>query len=89
MLADQLEGIKELPSADMRKDVAMNGFSPYCMGGGAELFSTRWTVTKVGQHSETADHIVLTVGPGQDPSDETGEKMVYSIIPERTGERHT
>ena len=21
------------------------------------------------------DHIVLTVGPGQDPSDETGEKM--------------
>lgn len=35
------------------------------------------------------DHIVLTLGPGQDPSDETGEKMVYSLIPGRTGERHT
>ena len=35
------------------------------------------------------DHIVLTVGPDQDPSDETGEKMVYSIIPERIGGRHT
>lgn len=35
------------------------------------------------------DHIVLTVGPDQDPSDETGEKMVYSIIPEKIGERHT
>lgn len=35
------------------------------------------------------DHIVLTVGPNQDPSDETGEKMVYSIIPERIGGRHT
>ena len=35
------------------------------------------------------DHIVLTVGPDQDPSDEPGEKMVYSIIPERIGERHT
>lgn len=54
MLADQLEGIKELPSADMRKDVAMNGFSPYYMGSSAELFNTRWTVTRVGQHSETA-----------------------------------
>ena len=54
MLADQLEGIKELPSADMRKDVAMNGFSPYYMGSSAELFNTRWTVTRVGQPSETA-----------------------------------
>lgn len=54
MLADQLEGIREVPSADMRKDVAVNGFSPYSMGGGAGPFSTTWTVTKVGQHSETA-----------------------------------
>lgn len=37
MLADRLEGTKELPSADMKKDFAANRLPPYCTGDGAEL----------------------------------------------------
>ncbi|XP_043304601.1 ribosomal oxygenase 2 isoform X2 [Cervus canadensis] len=79
MLADRLEGTKELPSADMKKDFAVNRLPPYCTGDGAEL------VTPGGQFPgldstvrlQFRDHVVLTVGPDQDPSDETREKMVY------------
>ncbi|XP_060990266.1 ribosomal oxygenase 2 isoform X1 [Dama dama] len=79
MLADRLEGTKELPSADMKKDFAVNRLPPYCTGDRAEL------VTPGGQFPgldstvrlQFRDHVVLTVGPDQDPSDETREKMVY------------
>ncbi|KAB0370464.1 hypothetical protein FD755_018426, partial [Muntiacus reevesi] len=73
-ITDQLEGIKELPSADMRKDVAMNGFSPY--GRIPRLDNT--------VRLQFRDHIVLTVGPGRDPSDEAGEKMTHMMGNEET-----
>ncbi|KAB0358081.1 hypothetical protein FD754_002237, partial [Muntiacus muntjak] len=72
MLADQLEGIKELPSADMRKDVAMNGF----YGRIPRLDN----IVRL----QFRDHIVLTVGPGRDPSDEAGEKMTHMMGNEET-----
>ena len=37
MLADRLEGTKELFSTDMKKDFALNRLPPYYVGDGAEL----------------------------------------------------
>lgn len=56
MLADRLEGTRELLSADMKKDFAMNRLPPYYVGDGAELstpgrallFSSRWSGANVG-----------------------------------------
>lgn len=55
MLADRLEGTKELPSADMKKDFAMNRLPPYYMGDRAKLVApgraccfSRWPGANVG-----------------------------------------
>ncbi|XP_070311126.1 ribosomal oxygenase 2 isoform X3 [Odocoileus virginianus] len=79
MLADRLEGTKELPSADMKKDFAANRLPPYCTGDGAELTAPGGQFPGLNStvRLQFRDHVVLTVGPDQDPSDETREKMVY------------
>nr|XP_020735538.1 bifunctional lysine-specific demethylase and histidyl-hydroxylase MINA [Odocoileus virginianus texanus] len=79
MLADRLEGTKELPSADMKKDFAANRLPPYCTGDGAELTAPGGQFPGLNStvRLQFRDHAVLTVGPDQDPSDETREKMVY------------
>ncbi|MBW00365.1 Bifunctional lysine-specific demethylase and histidyl-hydroxylase MINA, partial [Eschrichtius robustus] len=79
MLADQLEGTKELLSADMKKDFAMNRLPPYYLGDGVELSTPGGQLPGLDStvRLQFRDHVVLTVGPDQDPSDETREKMVY------------
>ncbi|XP_033711817.1 ribosomal oxygenase 2 isoform X5 [Tursiops truncatus] len=79
MLADRLEGTRELLSADMKKDFAMNRLPPYYVGDGAELSTPGGRLPGLDStvRLQFRDHVVLTVGPDQDPSDETREKMVY------------
>nr|XP_031528150.1 ribosomal oxygenase 2 isoform X2 [Vicugna pacos] len=87
MLADRLEGTGELLSADMKKDFAMNRLPPYYMGDGAELSTPGGAdcLLRGGQlprldsmvRLQFRDHVVLTVGPDPDPSDETREKVIY------------
>ncbi|XP_029069792.1 ribosomal oxygenase 2 isoform X6 [Monodon monoceros] len=79
MLADRLEGTRELLSADMKKDFAMNRLPPYYVGDGAELSTPGGQLPGLDStvRLQFRDHVVLTVGPDQDPSDETREKMVY------------
>ncbi|XP_061050030.1 ribosomal oxygenase 2 isoform X3 [Eubalaena glacialis] len=79
MLADRLEGTKELLSADMKKDFAMNRLPPYYLGDGVELSTPGGQLPGLDStvRLQFRDHVVLTVGPDQDPSDETREKMVY------------
>ncbi|XP_057552361.1 ribosomal oxygenase 2 isoform X3 [Hippopotamus amphibius kiboko] len=79
MLADQLEGTKELLSADMKKDFAVNRLPPYYMGDGAELSAPGGQFPRLDStvKLQFREHIVLTLEPDQDPSDETQEKMVY------------
>ncbi|XP_048070812.1 ribosomal oxygenase 2 isoform X3 [Ursus arctos] len=78
-LADRLEGTKELLSADMKKDFVMNRLPPYCMGDRAELSVPGGPLPRLDStvRLQFKDHTVLTVGPDQDQSDETQEKMVY------------
>nr|XP_023490355.1 ribosomal oxygenase 2-like isoform X2 [Equus caballus] len=79
MLADKLEGTKELLSADMKKDFIMNRLPPYCVGDGAELSTPGGQLPRLDStvRLQFKDHIVLTLGPDQDRSDETREKMIY------------
>ncbi|XP_010846687.1 PREDICTED: bifunctional lysine-specific demethylase and histidyl-hydroxylase MINA isoform X3 [Bison bison bison] len=79
MLADRLEGTKELPSADMKKDFAMNRLPPYYMGDRAKLVAPGGQLPGLDStvRLQFRDHVVLTVGPYQDPSDETRGEMVY------------
>jgi len=78
-LADRLEGTKELLSADMKKDFVMNRLPPYYMGDQAELSTPGGRLPRLDStvRLQFKDHTVLTVGPDQDQSDETQEKMVY------------
>nr|XP_045758666.1 ribosomal oxygenase 2 isoform X3 [Mirounga angustirostris] len=78
-LADRLEGTKELLSADMKKDFVMNRLPPYYMGDRAELSTPGGRLPGLDStvRLQFKDHTVLTVGPDQDQSDETQEKMVY------------
>ena len=56
MLADRMEGTKELHSPDMKEDFAMNRLPPYYTGDRAELvvpgraccFFFRWSGANVG-----------------------------------------
>ncbi|XP_014440885.1 ribosomal oxygenase 2 isoform X2 [Tupaia chinensis] len=78
-LADRLEGTKELLSSDMKKDFIMHRLPPYCVGDGTELSTPGGKLPRLDSivRLQFKDHIVLTVGPDQDHSDETHEKMVY------------
>ncbi|XP_047650121.1 ribosomal oxygenase 2 isoform X4 [Phacochoerus africanus] len=79
MLADRLEGTKELFSTDMKKDFALNRLPPYYVGDGAELSTPDGELPRLDStvRLQFRDYVVLTVGPDQDPSDESQEKMVY------------
>ncbi|KAI5774120.1 RIOX2 [Gulo gulo luscus] len=79
ILADRLEGTKELLSADMKKDFVMNRLPPYHMGDPAELSTPGGQLPKLDStvRLQFKDHAILTVGPDQDQSDETQKKMVY------------
>ncbi|XP_055423857.1 ribosomal oxygenase 2 isoform X4 [Bubalus kerabau] len=79
MLADRLEGTKELPSADMKKDFSMNRLPPYYMGDRAKLVAPGGQLPGLDStvRLQFRDHVVLTTGPYQDPSDETRGEMVY------------
>ncbi|KAB0407658.1 hypothetical protein E2I00_019593 [Balaenoptera physalus] len=81
MLADRLEGTKELLSADMKKDFAMNRLPPYYLGDGVELSTPGGQLPGLDStvRLQFRDHVVLTVGPDQDPSDETREKMSHGL----------
>ncbi|XP_053420983.1 ribosomal oxygenase 2 isoform X2 [Nycticebus coucang] len=78
-LADRLEGTKELLSSDMKKDFVMHRLPPYYVGDGTELSTPGGKLPRLDSiiRLHMKDHIVLTVGPDQDPSDEAREKMVY------------
>ncbi|KAM9201497.1 ribosomal oxygenase 2 isoform 2-T2 [Dugong dugon] len=79
MLADQLEGTKELLSSDMKKDFVMNRLPPYYVGDGPELSTPGGMLPQLDStvRFQFKEHIILTVGLAQDRSDETQEKMVY------------
>ncbi|KAM6223401.1 ribosomal oxygenase 2 [Rhynchocyon petersi] len=79
MLADRLEGTKELLSSDMKKDFVMNRLPPYHEGDGAELSTPGGSLPRLDStvKLQFKEHMVLTVGPDQDQSDEKQEKMVY------------
>lgn len=78
-LAERLEDTKELLSSDMKKDFVTHRLPPYYVGDGAELSTpggklpTLDSIVKL----QFKDHIILTVEPDQNQSDEAQEKMVY------------
>uniref|UniRef100_A0A8C8YJI5 Bifunctional lysine-specific demethylase and histidyl-hydroxylase n=1 Tax=Prolemur simus TaxID=1328070 RepID=A0A8C8YJI5_PROSS len=78
-LADRLEGTKELLSSDMKKDFVMHRLPPYYVGDGTALSTPGGKLPRLDSivGLQFKDHIVLTVGPDQNPSDEAQEKMVY------------
>ncbi|XP_073929058.1 ribosomal oxygenase 2 isoform X2 [Castor canadensis] len=78
-LADRLEGTKELLSSDMKKDFVMHRLPPYYVGDGTELLTPGGKLPRLDSRVglQFKDHIVLTVGPDQDQSDESREKVVY------------
>nr|XP_055115889.1 ribosomal oxygenase 2 isoform X4 [Symphalangus syndactylus] len=78
-LADRLEGTKELLSSDMKKDFIMHRLPPYSAGDGTELSTPGGKLPRLDSvvRLQFKDHIVLTVLPDQDQSDEAQEKMVY------------
>ncbi|XP_004675327.1 PREDICTED: bifunctional lysine-specific demethylase and histidyl-hydroxylase MINA isoform X2 [Condylura cristata] len=79
MLADRLEGTKELLSADMKKDFIVNRLPPYHGGDGDELSTPAGQLPRLDStvRLQFKDHIIFTLGPDQDPSDGTREKMIY------------
>lgn len=79
MLADRMEGTKELHSPDMKEDFAMNRLPPYYTGDRAELVVPGGELPGLDStvRLQFRDHVVLTVGPNQDLSDETQGRMVY------------
>ncbi|XP_012932538.1 ribosomal oxygenase 2 isoform X4 [Heterocephalus glaber] len=89
-LADRLEGTKELLSSDMKKDFVIHRLPPYYVGDGTELSTPGGVLPRL--HStvrlQFRDHIILTVGPDQNRSDEAQEKMVY-IYHSLKNRRHT
>ncbi|XP_054983033.1 ribosomal oxygenase 2 isoform X2 [Sorex araneus] len=78
-LADRLEGTQELFSADMKKDFITNRLPPFYIGDGAELSTPGGQLPRLDNtvRLRFQDHAILTVGPDQERSDETREKMVY------------
>lgn len=78
-LADQLEGRKELLSSDMKKDFVMHRLPPFCVGNGTESMNPGGKLPRLNSivRLQFKDHIVLTVGPDQNQSDEAQQKMVY------------
>ncbi|XP_006903185.1 PREDICTED: bifunctional lysine-specific demethylase and histidyl-hydroxylase MINA-like isoform X2 [Elephantulus edwardii] len=79
MIADRLEGTQELLSSDMKKDFVTNRLPPYHDGDRAELFTPGGSLPRLDStvRLQFKEHMVLTVGPDQDQSDEAQEKMVY------------
>ncbi|XP_030875458.1 ribosomal oxygenase 2 [Leptonychotes weddellii] len=63
----------------MKKDFVMNRLPPYYMGDRAELSTPGGRLPSLDStvRLQFKDHTILTVGPDQDQSDETQEKMVY------------
>lgn len=78
-LADRLEGTKELFSADMKKDFIINRLPPYYVGDEAEFSTPGGQLPRLDStvRLRFKDHVILTVGPDQEQSDESREKMVY------------
>ncbi|XP_051006056.1 ribosomal oxygenase 2 [Acomys russatus] len=78
-LADQLEGRKELLPSDMKKDFIMHRLPPYHMGNGTEMLEPGEKLPRLDSivRLQFKDHIVLTVGPDENDSDEAQRKMVY------------
>lgn len=79
MLAERLEGTKELLSSDMKKDFIMHRLPPYHVGDGTELTIPGGELPRLDSTVSLRfrDHIILTVGPDQDQSDEAQKKMIY------------
>ncbi|EAW79875.1 MYC induced nuclear antigen, isoform CRA_c [Homo sapiens] len=63
----------------MKKDFIMHRLPPYSAGDGAELSTPGGKLPRLDSvvRLQFKDHIVLTVLPDQDQSDEAQEKMVY------------
>ncbi|XP_024413974.2 ribosomal oxygenase 2 isoform X3 [Desmodus rotundus] len=78
-LADRLEGTNKLLSSDMKKDFVMNRLPPYYVGDGAELSTPGGQLPRLDSvvTLRFKDHVVLTVKPDQDGSDDAQESMVY------------
>ncbi|XP_063080876.1 ribosomal oxygenase 2 isoform X2 [Cavia porcellus] len=78
-LAERLEGTKELLSSDMKKDFVMHRLPPYYVGDGTELSTPGGQIPRLNStvSLQFKDHIILTVGPDENGSDEAQEKMVY------------
>ncbi|GAB1300356.1 Ribosomal oxygenase 2 [Apodemus speciosus] len=78
-LADQLEGRKGLLSSDMKKDFVMHRLPPFYMGNGTDTMDPGEKLPTLDNmiRLQFKDHVVLTVGPDQNQSDEAQQKMVY------------
>lgn len=78
-LADRLEDREGLLSSDMKKDFIVYRLPPYCEETGSDVlepgdkFPTLDSIIRL----QFRDHIVITVGPDQNQSDEAQQKMVY------------
>ncbi|XP_075765129.1 ribosomal oxygenase 2 isoform X2 [Pelodiscus sinensis] len=77
-LADRLENIKELRSSDMKKDFIMNRLPPFLRNGSAPL-APGGQLPKLDStiRLRFKDHVVMTVEPDREKSDELRKEMVY------------
>ncbi|XP_036059379.1 ribosomal oxygenase 2 isoform X1 [Onychomys torridus] len=78
-LADRLEDRKGLLSSDMKKDFVMYRLPPYCEETGTDVLEPgdKFPTFDSKIRLQFRDHVVLTVGPDQNQSDEAQQKMVY------------
>ncbi|XP_062453091.1 ribosomal oxygenase 2 isoform X3 [Rhea pennata] len=78
MLADRLENTRELRSSDMKKDFIMNRLPP-CLGNDCDSLIPGGKLPKLDCkiRLQFRDHVIITVEPDQENSDEIRKEMVY------------
>ncbi|XP_051840351.1 ribosomal oxygenase 2 isoform X4 [Antechinus flavipes] len=79
LLADQLEGTRDLRSSEMKKDFIRSRLPPYYLGDGSSLSIPDGKFPKLNSKVKLRfkDYIVMTVETDKDTSGETQEQMVY------------
>ncbi|XP_050004665.1 ribosomal oxygenase 2 isoform X1 [Alexandromys fortis] len=78
-LADQLEDRKGLLPSDMKKDFVMCRLPPYFLENGTDLLepAEKFPTLDSTIRLQFRDHVVLTVGPDENQSDEAPQMMAY------------
>ncbi|XP_031814745.1 ribosomal oxygenase 2 isoform X2 [Sarcophilus harrisii] len=79
LLADQLEGTRDLRSSEMKKDFIRSRLPPYYLGDGSSLSIPDGRYPKLNSKVKLRfkDYIVMTVETDKDTSGEIQEQMVY------------